>query len=105
MVKLMRFLQQSGRQWGNLALLPFKVYTVVAAPAVIVWASALPRRGLVGDIGSTIVAGYFLSGLVLCIIGFHQVFTPQRDRGVLNLLFGASGLFVGLWLARLFSPA
>jgi hypothetical protein len=104
MVKLMRFLPQSGREWASLALLPFKVYTVVAAPAVFLWVSTLPRRGLVGDVGATVVAGYVLSGLLLCIIGFHQVFTPQRNRGVLNLLFGGAGLFLGLSLARLFSP-
>ncbi len=100
----MRFLPQSGCEWGNVALLPFKVYTVVAAPAALIWGSLLTRRGLEADAEAIIVAGYFLSGLVLGIIGFHQVFTSPRDRGLLNLMLGAVGLFVGIWLAKMFSP-
>jgi hypothetical protein len=100
----MRFLPQSSRQWSSLVLLPFKVYTVVAAPALFLWASALPKRGFVEDVGSMFVVGYFFSGLLLCVIGFHQMFTPQRERGAVNLLFGAAGVFCGFWLSGLCSP-
>jgi hypothetical protein len=102
----MKLMPRSSREWSAFFALPFKAYIILAAPAIFLWGSMVPRHTYVADIGAPIVLGYFFSGGGLIATGLIELLDKRTHRSaVLNLIFGAVGVYAGFWIAPYFASA